>query len=141
MRSLAGASELYVVDRERLPAILAPDTDGVPTLLEPQPLLLRTVYLSSNIPDGQISNAQQQLSSPECSLFAPQQSPDGPPYRSGLIFTFKDQLSGAPWKDEKTSRLSGRMRRFAVTTPHGSWNWTSDAGEGRLGYFLTGQST
>ncbi len=65
MPAIAGASDLYLLDRERPPAILAPDSDGIPTLLDPQPLFLRAVYVSSNVIESQLSNAQQQLLSPE----------------------------------------------------------------------------
>ena len=141
MAALAGSPELYLIDSVHNPSVLVTDSDNVPVLVEPQPSLLRAVYLSANFLDTQLAKAQERLNTPECDLFAPMQCPDGPPYRSGRLFTFQSRHSAMSWLDEKGhSRFGAEMRRFRVVTPFGPYIWTQQAREGQGGYFLTGLS-
>jgi hypothetical protein len=137
MASIAGASTLYI---HRGTTVLVPDSSGIPELLDPQPLMLCAAYVGQDLLDTQLPRAQAELTSPHCHLFVPLTSPDGLPYRSGIILTFQGEISGVSWRDERTDRHGAQMRRFSATTPLGPWEWTQDARQGRPGYFVTGQS-
>ena len=133
-------SDIYILERGQLSAVLAPDSDNVPTLCTPEPFITRFEYLPLGFEETQLIAARGRLNDPRCSLIAALPCPDGPPYRSGLIFTFQQQLNGISWRDDSRSYHGGSARRFAATTPQGSWVWMEDARSGRAGYFLTGQS-
>lgn len=133
-------SELYLLDRGQLSAVLAPDSDRVPTLCETPPFITRFEYLPLGFEDAQLMAARERLSNPQCSLIVMTNCPDGPPNRSGLVFTFQQQVEGLSWRDGSLIHHGASGRQFAVTTPQGSWQWTQDARLGRAGYFLTGQS-
>jgi len=139
MSSIAGASKLYILPGAN-PAVLVPDSSGVPELLDPQPLILRAAYVGPDLNDSSLANARQQLAFDHCPLLVPHQSPDGPPYRSGMIFTFQGYVSGVSWKDEHISHHGFQMLQYAAATPIGMWQWTQDAQQGRPGYFVTGRS-
>jgi hypothetical protein len=137
MPSITGASTLYIL---RGTVILVPDSSGIPEIVDPQPLILRIAYISPDFFDTQLARAQVELASEHCTLFVPLQSSEGPPYRSGLIFAFRDNLSGISWRDEKTERHGAQMTQFGVTTPLVDYTWSQDVRRGRSGYFVTGQS-
>ncbi len=141
MPSIVSASELYVIGLGRSWAILEPDSDGVPTLVEPQPLIFRAAYIGPDTFDSQLSIAQGQLLSPTCHLFRPLQSPDGPPYRSGMIFVSRGLQSGVSWRDGSCISHGSQMQKYAAATTYVDYDWAQDARRGRPGYFLTGQST
>jgi len=110
MSSLSGARELYMLDRapSTFPvAILVPDSTGVPTLVEPGPILLRAAYLPLDFVPGQLDVGRNRLLSSECDLFAPLESSDGPPYRTGVIFEFVTTRTGITWLDGNSPRHGG----------------------------------
>lgn len=134
-------TELYILERDRLPAILAPDSNGIPTLVDPHPFVLRAAYITlDNLEDGLLS-ARGKLGLPNCELLALMECPDGPPHRSGLYFAFRDSLSGVSWRDEKTNHHGAAIRRYGAVTNVGPHRWLEEARQGRLGYFLTGDAT
>jgi hypothetical protein len=140
MPSIAGASEFYIVDSGRSPAILVPDSNGVPTVVEPQPLIFRAVYIGPDLLDALLPNASGQLLSPHCHLFRPLQSPDGPPYRTGMIFLSQGIVERGSWRDGSESYHGSQMRKYAAATSHAGHDWVQDVRRERPGYFLTGQS-
>jgi hypothetical protein len=133
-------SELYILERGQLSAILAPDSDRVPTLCDAPPFVTRLEYLPVGFDERQLVAARERLSNPQCHLLLMIGCPDGPPNRSGLIFTFQRQVNGISWRDGSCSHHGGVAKQFAVTTPQGSWQWIQDSRLGQPGYFLTGQS-
>jgi hypothetical protein len=133
-------SDIYILERGQLSTVLAPDSDGVPTVCAPQPFITRFEYLSVGFEEGQIIAARERLNNPQCGLLVAVMCPDGPPNRSALIFAFQQQLNGISWRDGSRSYHGGSARRFAATTPQVNWAWTEEAKSGRAGYFLTGQS-
>lgn len=137
MPSITGASTLYIL---RGTVILVPDSGGVPEIVDPQPLILRIAYISPDLLDTQLTRARGGLASPQCHLFVPIQSPEGPPYRSGLIFAFQGNRLGVSWRDEQTERHGAQMTQFGATTPLVEYDWSQDMQRGRPGYFVTGQS-
>jgi hypothetical protein len=141
MSSIVSASELYVIGLGQSSAILEPDSDGVPTLVVPQPLVFRAAYIGPDTFDTQLAIAQRQLLSSSCHLFRPLQSPDGPPYRSGLVFISQGLQSRMSWRDGSCISHGSQMHKYAVATPYVECDWAQDVRLGRPGYFLTGQST
>jgi hypothetical protein len=137
MVSIAGASTLYI---HRGTMALVPDSSGIPELLDPQPLILRTAYVGPDLLDSQLPRAQAELTSPNCHLFLPLQSPDGPAYRTGIIFNFQGDAPGMSWKDEHTERHGALMQQFTAALTSRDFEWTQDARRGRPGYLITGQS-
>jgi hypothetical protein len=141
MSSIVSASELYVIGLGRSSAILEPDSDGVPTLVEPQPLIFRAAYIGPDTFDSQLPIARGQLLSSDCHLFRQLQSPDGPPYRSGVIFVSQGLQSRVSWRDGSCISHGSQAQKYTAATPNIEYDWVQDARRGRLGYFLTGQST
>lgn len=132
--------DIYVLERGQLSVVLTPDSDNVPTVCDPQPIVTRFEYLPVGFDDAQLIATRGRLNEARCNLFLAVPCPDGPPYRSGHIFTFQQALNGISWRHGSCSYHGGSATRFAATTPRGSWVWTEDARSGRAGYFLTGQS-
>ena len=141
MAPFAGISDLFIIDSVHEPAILVRDSDGVPSIVDPQPLVLRAEYLNEDVLESQLGRAQERLRQAECDLFVPFPSLDGPPYRSGKLFTFQSSKSAVTWKDEHGSgRFGAEMRHFRVATPLGSYSWRNAWLKGGAGYFVTGDS-
>jgi len=118
-------------------AVLTPSPYGYPLPLQPQPRLLRSIYIASNDNlESAIQRARQRLRNAKEPLLGLL-----PPFEqngeiSGRIFVFD--------REEKVS-LSGSLRSQPVTkyvSPHqGSGHvWFSDWEQGRTGYFLTGHA-
>jgi hypothetical protein len=131
--------ELYILDRERLPAVLAPDTSGIPTLAEPQPTLLKAEYLADDYLEQGLPMARARLGDIRNGLFFLRPCPDGPPNRTGWYFTYHRALN-ISWFDGKTSRHSELAHLFRTTTSSDDSPWLKDARRGRFGYFLTGEA-
>jgi len=133
-------AEIFILERDRLPAILAPDSDGVPTVVDPHPVVLRAAYIVlDNLEDG-LSQARGRLGLPRCELFVMVDCPDGAPHRSGLLFLFDGDLTGVSWRDEKKPRHGAQMMKYIVATSLGPNRIRDDARQGRPGYFLTGDA-
>jgi hypothetical protein len=135
---LSGATELYLLQRSRVPLLLIPDSAGTPTVLSPQPLLLRASYVSPNDVEAGLSRAARELASDNCWLFAPISCPDGPPNRSVLLFVLQQKINGISWRDGTIISHGDTMLQYRPATLQGPWQWLSDARQGRSGYFLTG---
>jgi len=137
MTDLTGATELYLLERSRVPLILAPDSTGMPAVLYPQPILFRTAYISAHNLESGILRAGAQLANHNCSLLAPISCPDGPPHRSALLFAYQQEMNGT-WLDGTQSHHGAKMLQFKPTTTQSQWPWLSEMGTGQSGYFLTG---
>lgn len=135
---LTAATELYLLERDRLPLVLVPDSTGTPTAIHPQPILFRAAYISSDELETGIQRARSELSNNYSWLFAPIACPDGPPYRTGLLFVDPNKINAVSWSDGSMIYHGYTAIRYKAATPQASWNWVSDARMGRYGYFLTG---
>src|SRR6266849_3499084 len=131
MMDLSGATELYLLERNRVPLLLTPDSAGTPTVLYPQPILLRAVYISANDLETGVTPARGELAFDNCSLFAPISCPDGPPNRSALLFVFVQKMAGMSWLDGSLPRHGGTMLQYKPATTQAPWQWLSDARQGR----------
>jgi hypothetical protein len=76
---LSGATELYLLERSRVPMVLTPDSSGTPSVVHPQPVLYRAVYVSASDLDTGLLRARGQLANDNCSLLVSIPCPDGPP--------------------------------------------------------------
>jgi hypothetical protein len=85
-----------------------------------------------------MQSAKSQLVGDYCFLFAPIPCPDGPPYRSGVLFV-GPQRTLASWQDGTMFNGPQPVTRFQSADMHTSWTWVSDARMGNYGYFLTGE--
>jgi hypothetical protein len=134
------STELFILDRERLPLLLVPDSDGVPCAIHPQPTVLRGAYLSTHeLETGGLIRAKGQLNQ-ECPLLVPVSCADGAPLRSCLYFQFVQRLTGMPWRDGSNIRYGDNMRQYGAATDRVSYQWLSDARAGNRGYLVTGTS-
>ena len=131
------ATKLYLLERSNAPLWLVPDSAGVPTVLNPQPFLLRVTDVpSTSEQDMQV--ARVQLTNENCWLFAPTVCPDGPPYRSGRVFVYQSQLNGMKWQDGSLPRFGGAMRLYCPATKNAPWNWVDQLRREQYGFFMTG---
>jgi hypothetical protein len=135
---LSGATELYLLERSRVPMVLTPDSSGTPTVIHPQPVLYRAAYVSASDLETGLLRARGQLANDNCSLLVPIPCPDGPPNRSALLFTYQQTLNGVSWLDLTQSFHGDKMLQFKPTTTQGPWQWLSEVRAGQSGYFLTG---
>lgn len=135
---LSGTTELYVVERSRVPLILAPDSAGTPTVVHPQPVLYRAVYLSADELETGMVRARGQLADDNCRLLVPITCPDGPPHRSALLFTFQQAINGMSWRDETQIFHGYKLLQYRPTTTQDPWTWLNEMRAGQSGYFLTG---
>lgn len=138
MTDLSGATELYLLQRSRVPLILTPDSAGTPTVVQPQPILYRTVYLSADELETGMARARGQLAGDNCWLLVPVPCPDGPPHRSALLFAFQQAIPGMSWRDEGQSFHGDKLLQYKPTTTQGPWTWLNEMRAGQSGYFLTG---
>jgi hypothetical protein len=134
---VSGTNELYFLNRSSGPLWLVPGSDGVPTVLDPQPVLLRAAYVP-DVLEHTISGARVQLGNELCWLLAPIVCPDGPPYRSVVIFVSENEMKGASWHDGPYIRHGATMLRYRAAKKGVSWSWVDDLGMERFGFFLTG---
>lgn len=118
-------------------AVLTQNPYGYPLLVQPQPMLLRSIYIAPNEDlESAIQRARDRLNNAKEPLLAML-----PPYEQGReavarIFVFD--------KEQKVS-LSGSLSNQPITKyvspQQGSGHvWVSDWQQGRAGYFLTGYS-
>lgn len=133
--------ELYLLLNCGTPsAVLMPGPDRVPIVPDPPPLILASQYLPAGFTESQLLAAQAATVNEKCDLFIVIGCPEGPPYRTGIIFTFQEVLVNATWFDGKVARHGATLHRFAATTPVARWVWTEDVRAGKSGYLLTGHS-
>lgn len=135
------ARELYLAWHGNSRLVLAPDCQNVPTVV-PSPNLLRTAYLSSNAvaDQNQIRTKSLRLNSERPLLTMFRQSPDGPPFRSGVVFSFNRKQS-VSWRGDSLTGHGLDADVYIASTSMGSDGWKEDAIDGRAGYFLTGTPT
>lgn len=138
MTDLSGATELYLLERSRVPMVLTPDSAGTPTVIHPQPILYRAVYLSADELETGMVRARGQLDGDHCWLLAPVECPDGPPNRSALLFVFGQAIPGMSWRDEGHIFHGDKLLLYRPTTTQAPWAWLNEMRTGQSGYFLTG---
>jgi hypothetical protein len=107
-------SDLYLLMQGRAVSWLAMDSNGVAVNLAPQPLMIRAAFVQSPFEQG-LSAARTQLAGDRCWLFAFTDCPDGPPYRTALLFIYQRELN-ITWQDGPYSRMGKSAHLYSRAT-------------------------
>ncbi len=136
--SAEDSCELYLAPHGNSLWVLVPDCQNVPTVV-PSPLLIRIAYLTSQgvADQNQIKIAAQSLRNDWPLLMMVRHSPDGAPFRSGIIF-FHDQSRVIPWRAGSLTGPQLKAQLYRASTSRGIHQWNHEAKSGPPGYFLTG---
>ena len=134
---VSASNALYFLERTDGALWLVPGLAGVPSPLDPQPLLLKAAYIP-NLLEHTLSGAKTQLGNDSCWLLAPIACPDGAPYRSAVIFILEGEVKGVSWQDGPYLRHGAAMRRYRPARKGVSWSWVDDLRMERFGFLVTG---
>ena len=136
------ALRLYVAQHAGSFLVLAPDVQNVPTVVAHSPHLLKAVHLSPHevTNDVMLRNASARLNSPGTPLILCRSSFDGPPLRTGIVFSsFGEEV--VPWRAESMIDHGLKVQTYLASLSNGSSSWSTSARMGGpVGYFLTGGS-
>jgi len=117
--NVSEVNDLYLLKRRRSVLWVAPNLTGAQVALEPQPLMLRTTYVSPPLEPNNLANAKGKLADEFAWIMALAPCPDGPPYRTGLPFIYVKQV---PWGDGEMAYLYQRATRtFNPGSDDGFW--------------------
>jgi hypothetical protein len=122
--NVSEVNDLYLLKRGRSALWVGPDLTGVPIALDPQPIMLRATFAYAPLEPYNLPNAKGRLSNEFAWIMALDWCPDGPPYRTGLVFVFDGEVE---WNDGGGAYLYKRATM--------SFNPGSDDG-----FWLTGGS-
>lgn len=119
-------------------AVLTPNPYGHPLLVQPQPVLLRSIYITPNENlESAIQRARDQLGNKKEPLIAMLPRYDQGREATARIFVFDREE-----KVSLSSSLHNQLVTKYVSPRQGSGHiWLSDWQQGKAGYFLTGHST
>lgn len=127
-----GVSDLYLVSLDRGPTWCSQGEGGFLIILDPQPQAFRTALMHSAI-EQSILAASAQIADPLCSLMTFTNCPDGPPYRTALLYLYRGKTTVA-CQDGPYSRLGKEARLYRRA------NKTFSLGYNEA-FFLTGPAT
>jgi hypothetical protein len=117
--NISEVNDLYLLKRGRSALWVAPNLTGEMVGLDPQPTMLRASYVYIPLEPNNLANARGQLSNEFALIIALTPCPDGPPYRSGLLFRFAKHVQ---WTDGEMAYLYQRTTRtFNVGSDDGFW--------------------
>ncbi|MBI1897040.1 MAG: hypothetical protein HYS04_11030 [Acidobacteria bacterium] len=141
MGLLEGALKFYIAERRGVPVILTPGIGGMPEIVTPTHPILRVSYLSpeSAASEQAISNAKAEVQGRHPLLLMTMPCPDGPPYRSGVIF-WRNQTVSINWTDGKHGKAALNAEEYLAAATLHNYSWGSDLVRGARGYFLSGPS-
>src|SRR5262245_30088248 len=125
--------DLYLLAQDRLQGVLFPDSDGAATVVATTALIVRGAYASVGQVETSVTSSPTRFDD-KAGLLVGLASPDGPPYRSCLYYTYQGPIT-APWRDGSKIYQGGALIRYEVTTTQGHWQWLSDYSVGQPGYF------
>jgi hypothetical protein len=94
--NISEVNDLYLLKRGRSTVWFGPNLDGMAVALEPQPTMLRTNYVYSPLEPNNLATAKGRLSDERAWIMALATCPDGPPYRTALLFIFGREVE---WND------------------------------------------
>lgn len=141
MGRIDSALKFYVAQRHGSPLILVHSVSGIPEIAELSYPLLRVSYLSSA--DGTsaeaLNHARTELGGSPHLLFLTTPSPDGPPYRSGVVFNYRGK-SNVNWTDGRNGKAAIEADEYLAAVAPSLYPWGADIQGGRTGYFLSGTS-
>jgi hypothetical protein len=141
MSGLDGAMKFYVAERHGAPMLLVHSIGGIPEVATARHPLLRVSYLSpeSAASEQGIAHAKTELQGLYPLLLLTMPCPDGPPYRSGVIFR-RNQAVNINWTDGRHGKPAIAAEEYLAAVTLSMHSWGSDLMRGAPGYFLSGPS-
>jgi len=141
MAGLDGTMKFYVGARHGAPMILVHGIGGIPEVAAASHPLLRVSYLSpeSATSEQGIAQAKTELQGQYPLLLLTMPCPDGPPYRTGVIFR-RNQAVNINWTDGRHGKPAIAAEEYLAAVTLSMYSWGSDLMRGAPGYFLSGPS-
>jgi len=141
MRGLEGTLKFYITKRHGAPLILVPGLGGLPEVAFLSHPLLRVSYVSpeSAATEQGIDVARSQIQGRYPLLLLTMPCPDGPPYRSGVIF-LRNQNVSINWTDGRHGKSATNAEEYLAAVTLDMYPWGSDLTRGKPGCFLSGPS-
>jgi len=116
--NVAGVSDLHLVLRRGTSVWSTPNLNGRLESLDPQPQMIRTIYVNAPLEPHYLANARGSLLNETAGLMAFVPCPDGPPFRSGLPFTFAGEF---PVGNEMGRHYRRATKMFNPGDVEGAW--------------------
>lgn len=128
---------LYVLAQQGSVLVLEPSSSGTPEVVRPAPPIFRTAYLNLPITDEMLAAVFAEIVRPTAHLLLFGPSPEGPPFRSAVVFTYAgtEKIS---YRDGSHSVHGKDAVLYPASTQASAHTWTSDATFHHEGYFLAG---
>ena len=141
MNGLEGAMKFYVAEWHGAPLLLVHSVGGIPEVATASHPLLRVSYLSpeSAASEQGITQAKREIQGQYPLLLLTMPCPDGPPYRSGVIFRY-NQTVNINWTDCRHGKPAIAAEEYLAAVTLSMYPWGSDLMRGAPGYFLSGPS-
>jgi hypothetical protein len=141
MSGLDDVMKFYVAERHGAPLLLVHSVGGIPEVATANHPLLRVSYLSpeSAASEQGIAQARTELQGQYPLLLLTMRCPDGPPYRSGVIFR-RNQAVSINWTDGRHGKPAIAAEEYLAAVTLSMYSWGSDLMRGAPGYFLSGPS-
>jgi len=111
-------SDLYLLIQRRRAVWAAPDLSNQLKPLDPQPQMIRATYVNAPLLPNFLANAQSSLLNETAGVMAFVSCPDGPPFRSGLPFTFAQEV---PYGNEMGRLYKRAGKIFNPGSADGAW--------------------
>jgi len=133
--------KFYIIQWHGSPLILVPGLGGLPEAAVPRHPVLRVSYLSpeSAASQADLAAAKQEVQGLHPLLLLTVQSPDGPPYRSGVVFR-RNQTVAINWTDGRHGKPATNAEEYLAAVSLRMYPWGSDLMRNKPGYFLSGPS-
>lgn len=141
MDGLDGAMKFYVGARHGAPMILVHGVGGIPEVATASHPLLRVSYLppESATSEQAMAQAKRELQGQYPFLLLTMPCPDGPPYRSGVVFR-RNKTVNINWSDGRHGKPAIDAEEYLAAVTLSKYPWGSDLIRGAPGYFLSGPS-
>jgi len=141
MNGLDGAMKFYIAEWHGAPLLLVHSVGGIPEVATASRPLLRVIYLSpESAASGQgMAQAKAEIQGPYPWLLLTMPCPDGPPYRSGVIFR-RNQTVHINWTDGRHGKPVIAAEEYLAAVTLSMYPWGNDLTRGAPGYFLSGPS-
>jgi len=116
--NVTGVSDLHLVLQRGTSVWAAPNLNGQLEPLDSQPQMIRTTYVNAPLEPNYLASARGRLLNETAELMAFVRCPDGPPFRSGLPFTFAGEF---PCGNEMGRRYKRATKIFNPGDADGAW--------------------
>jgi hypothetical protein len=142
MGGLEWTLKFYIAEWHGAPLILVPGLGGIPEVAVPAHPLLKVSYLSQESAGSErnIAAAKSEIQHgryPFILMTMP--CPDGPPFRSGIIFS-RHQAVSINWTDGRHGKPLISAEEYLAAVSLHIYTWGTDLLRNKPGYFLSGAS-